>query len=210
MYKVRLNWRQLSVLAQIAKAKQVVTDMTGNPNYATPFPALASITTAADEMEIARKAEEEGGLGTKAVLKAKAAVLKNLMDALAGYIDFESGGDQAKIESTGLEARATHTSPLPPPDAPYGLKVIPSLTASELLIRFKENPKALFYTVVKTAPSQDGNVNTENWINVGLTSKLNIVAHDLTPGAYYGFKVKATARSGESAWSETVVAKVIY
>ena len=45
MAKVKLSLRDLSVPQKVQFLRQVVTAMTGNANYATPSPTLASITS---------------------------------------------------------------------------------------------------------------------------------------------------------------------
>jgi len=44
MAKVKLNFRRLSVPEKIAKARQIVTALTGNNNFPNPSPPLATIT----------------------------------------------------------------------------------------------------------------------------------------------------------------------
>jgi hypothetical protein len=51
MAKARLNFRRLSVPEKIAKAKQIVTSLTGNPNFPNPSPPLATMTTGINDLE---------------------------------------------------------------------------------------------------------------------------------------------------------------
>ena len=41
MPKVKLNLKELSTLEKVAKARQIVTSLTGNPSFTTPHPTLA-------------------------------------------------------------------------------------------------------------------------------------------------------------------------
>ncbi len=53
--KVALNLANQPVSVKIAKARHYVTSMTGNANFATPTPTLASITTANNALETSAK-----------------------------------------------------------------------------------------------------------------------------------------------------------
>ena len=210
MFKVKLSLADMNVLAKIAKAKQVVTDMTGNASYATPFPALADITTAADELEVARKKAEEGGKGTASAMHEKEKVVDSLLTAESHYVDYQSNGVESVIISSGFEARSTHASHLPKPNPPFAVEAISKMNAGELLIRFKTDVKSLLYLAERTNASTNGNVPTDTWTKVGLSSRKSLLVKDLTAGAYYGFRVAAISPSGQSDWSEIAVGKVAF
>jgi len=51
--RVKLNLRNQSVPAKVAKGRQIVNAMTNNTSFATPHPALTDVTAALDELESA-------------------------------------------------------------------------------------------------------------------------------------------------------------
>jgi hypothetical protein len=51
MAQIKLNFSRLSIPEKIARARQIVTAMTGNARFSTPQPPLAAITTATNELE---------------------------------------------------------------------------------------------------------------------------------------------------------------
>jgi len=118
--KTKLNFRNLSISAKIAKAKQIVAPLTGNTNFPNPNPALADITAVIMKTE-AKLSERDAA---QQLAKAKTTQLNNSEDELdgviiqiGGYVDSVAGGDEAKILSTGFDTRAapTATSQPPPP-----------------------------------------------------------------------------------------------
>ena len=45
MAKLKLNLRKLAVPEKIARARQIITALTGNASFATPHPTLGTVTT---------------------------------------------------------------------------------------------------------------------------------------------------------------------
>ena len=48
MAKIKLNLKSLSTPEKIARARQIVTALTGNKDFTTPNPSLAQVTAAID------------------------------------------------------------------------------------------------------------------------------------------------------------------
>ena len=51
MPKVKLNISRLSISDKIAKCRQMIAAMTGNPKFPTPNPPLTTVTTALNDLE---------------------------------------------------------------------------------------------------------------------------------------------------------------
>jgi hypothetical protein len=62
----------------------------------------------------------------------------------------------------------------------------------EMIVRFKVSKVSPFYSIEKTAPSVNGNVDTSNWINVGLTSRQKIIATSINSRSILWFQSKST------------------
>src|SRR5205823_3404061 len=108
MAQVKIGTDGMPVPDKIQFARQIVIDMTGNPNFTTPAPTLASIGTAATTLETAYNAAQTA----RQVSKAKTAALDTpngsldlLLAQLANYVENTSGGDPAKIDSSGFRTR---------------------------------------------------------------------------------------------------------
>jgi hypothetical protein len=112
-FLVKLALRALTVLGLVALARLIVTKMTGNPNFLTPNPPLAAITTKANEVETA-KADVDA---TKLLLKEKVTIqntketeLRDLLTKEGKYVDITTDGDKAKIESAGMGVKDAGTA----------------------------------------------------------------------------------------------------
>ena len=101
-----LGLRLLNALGIIALAKAIHNAINGNVNFATP-PSLSAFQTATNETETAVNdvAAAKANLATKvAIQEAKLKVLKDLMRAMAKYVDIIANGDKAIIESAAMTA----------------------------------------------------------------------------------------------------------
>src|SRR5437868_1673266 len=124
MPKVKLDFRGLSIRAKIAKARQVVVALTGNPNFPNPHPPLADITALANATE-SKASEADATAQLRKTQTTELGALEDQLDAVmmqvASHVDSVSGGDEAKIQSAGLDTRASATATTEPPPAPSAL-----------------------------------------------------------------------------------------
>lgn len=59
--RVSLAFVRRTVAVLISFCRTVVTMMTSNSNFTTPFPALADVTTATDALETSNETAADGG-----------------------------------------------------------------------------------------------------------------------------------------------------
>ena len=114
MAKAKLGLSTLTPQEIIELTNQIVTMMTGNPNFATPNPTLAAITTQKNTTSTSITAYDTAKATTEAALVTRdvnVTALKNLLTQLVGYVENVSAGDAAKIESAGMSVRASTGSP---------------------------------------------------------------------------------------------------
>ena len=100
--------------------------------YATPAPALTAITTAATKLETdynaAMTARQLAKAKTATVQESDAA-LDGLLGQLANYVENTSGGDEAKIESSGFSVANVPAAPIGALPAPTDVLITPSEAA---------------------------------------------------------------------------------
>src|SRR5436190_15734008 len=104
----KIGLAEMPVPEKIQFARQIVTQMTGNANFTTPAPTLASISTAATALESAYNAAQAAYATAKALTSTqddKEAALDLILSQEANYVENTSGGDKAKIESSGFSVR---------------------------------------------------------------------------------------------------------
>ena len=105
MAQIKLNFSRLSIPEKIARARQIVTALTGNPHFTSPQPPLASITTAASELETAfadvQAIRQEAKTKTT-IQNAKEDVLDKLVTVWpTRSIGWRSGGLLDRLQRSG-------------------------------------------------------------------------------------------------------------
>ena len=109
MAQIKLKFSRLSIPEKIARARQIVTAMTGNAHFTTPQPPLSVITAAADELEAAAadtQAARQTTTTKTTIQNSKEDVLDRVVSQEGGYVTATSGGDEAIIQSAGMDVRA--------------------------------------------------------------------------------------------------------
>ncbi|NNV54942.1 fibronectin type III domain-containing protein [Limnovirga soli] len=196
MSQVKLGFYALSIPDKILKARNIVTLMTGNAAFTTPNPALATVTTAANELETAFNDAADGGRTKTAIRDSKEAELDALMAQLSAYVQEISEGDALIILSSGMEVRAEKTPPQDLP-APQGLEAITGDNEGEIVLRWKRVDKSKAYLFQKSADGATG------WENIITTStKAKALLSGLPTATKMWFRVCAVGSRGNSPWSD--------
>ncbi len=203
MAKVKLGLDKLTPVGVTDLATRVVTMMTGNPNFPTPNPPLATVTTqktstaASITAQETAKATAEGATITR---DAELAALKRLLSQLASYVENASGGDAAKIESSGMSVRAPSTPPVGP--MPQVMDLV--LTAGD----FEGTLDAMWHPVrgaksfeIQISPDPPG-----TWTQKMASGKSSATIQGLTSGAKTWVRVRAVGADNQPGpWSDPAV-----
>jgi len=203
MSKIKLNLRSLSPTETVAKARQIITALTGNPDYATPHPALTLITTAADDVETAItdvQAAKQTVATKQSIQHNKLDALEGLLRQLAGYIESVAGDDEAKILSAGVSVRTTTTS-TPTVTTPTALSASEGSHEGEVNLSWDKVKGAKSYVIERTTDPQ---VAT-SWVHAAVSLKASATISGLTSGTRYWFRVAAVMTGGQSGWSDPAV-----
>jgi predicted phage tail protein len=201
MPKAKLNLRGLSLPAKIAKARQVVASTTGNANFPNPHPPLADITAAINATE-SKAAERDATIQLGKTQTTEVGALEDRLDLLmnqfASYVDSVSAGDEAKIQSAGLDTRAAATTTTQPPPQPAALDVTVGDRDGELDASWDTVAGAKSY-VIET--SEDPPTPT-SWKHAGVSTKSKFTIEGLQSGKRYWIRVSAVNTVGPSGWSD--------
>jgi hypothetical protein len=201
MAKAKLGFTILSIPNKVLKARNTVTLMTGNASYPTPNPTLATISTAADELETAYNEAADGGKTKTAVMRSKEQELDKLMIQLTAYVQEASNGNELVILSSGLEVAAPKTPPQDLP-APQNLIAEMGTNEGEVYLRWKKVDKAKSYLLQSSA---DG---ATNWQTLNTVStKSNAVIAGFTSGDKTWFRACAVGPKGNSPWSDPALGR---
>jgi hypothetical protein len=200
MSKIKLNLRKLPIQEKIAKARTIVTSLTGNPNFPTPSPTLVLITGAIDALETAAATVQADKAKLKTDVSAqseKEDSLDQLITQLAGYIQSVAGDDETKILSAGLDTKAKASSAAEP-TLPEALTPTAGDHDGEVDLSWDPVPRAKSYIIeFSVDPPTD-----TSWKHAGVSPRSSFTVTGLTPGTRYWFRVAAVSTGGQSGWSD--------
>jgi hypothetical protein len=171
--------------------------MTGNAAFPAPVPALAAITTAIDDLEVAEKAALARTKGAAATRNEKKAVLLGLLRQLRAYIqgiaDADATNGPAIIESAGIAVRKTTTHKA----RVFAAKPGP-LSGVVRIVAASAGPRSSY----EWSYSTDGG---KTWVEAPATTQAKTEIPNLVPGATVQFRYRTvTPKAGQGDWSQAV------
>lgn len=95
----------MDVAEKLQFARQIVTAMTGNANFATPDPTLASVSGYADDLENAYNAASvarQNATTLTSVQDDKENMLDTTLMKLSNYVENVIDSDETIIQSAGM------------------------------------------------------------------------------------------------------------
>lgn len=200
MAKIKLNFGNLSIPEKIARARQIVTALTGNADYASPQPALADVTSAIDKLETAYSetlAARQAAKEKTSAQNQKEDEFDRIISRLASYVESASGGDETKIKSVGMDVRAL-ASATERLDLPAALAATAGDREGAIDLQWDKVARAKSYVIES---SLDPPTN-DSWQHKAVSTKSRITIEGLTSGTKYWFRVAAVGANGQSGWSD--------
>jgi hypothetical protein len=198
MARVKTNLSHMNVPNEVAFTRQVVTKMTGNATYPTPAPALAALTTGANDLETAYNAALAARISSKQAtsnMHAKQKALSALLIQEAAYVQNTSAGDQTKIESAGFEVSNANT-PIGALPAPQDVELDANVNPGNMGVRWKTVHGAASYIVERATdgPSLD-------YITVATPTIAKALVNTMASGTRYWFRIAAVGAAGPGEWT---------
>lgn len=201
MPRIKLNFRQLSIPEKIAKARQIVTSLTGNPAFPTPTPPLVAVTGAIDDLESrhaeAQTVRQQAKTKTSAQNQSEDA-LDKIISQLTGYVESVGGDSEATVRSAGMDVRSTASATSDNPAQPGALSATAADHEGEIDLAWDTVNGARSYVIEK---SPDPPTAT-SWGHGGVSTKSRTTVNGLTAGTRYWFRVAAVGTGGQSGWSD--------
>jgi len=200
MAQIKLNFSRLSIPEKIARARQIVTALTGNAHFTSPQPPLASITTAANELETAFadvQAVRQEAKAKTTIQNTKEDVLNKLVSQSAGYVTAVGGGDEAIVQSAGMNLRAPRAA-VGVPSQPQALAATAGDHDGTMDLSWDPVVEAASY-VIETSPDPP---TATSWKHLGVSTKSSFTVTDLVSGSRVWFRVAAINAAGQSNWSD--------
>jgi hypothetical protein len=180
----------------ITYARAIVTAMTANPHFPTPTPALAAVTTATDDLQLAETAALTRAKGTIAVRNEKRAALVTLLRQLKGYVqtvvDANAETGTSIIESAAIAVKKTAAR------KPRVFGAEPGVVSGSAKLVAPSAGGRAFY---EWQYSLDGG---KTWVAAPGSMQAKTTVAGLTPGASVQFRYRPATKSGEGDWSQPV------
>lgn len=178
--------------------ESIVAAMTGNANFATPAPTLASLTGKATALRVKKQSvtDLETQLSTaRSEQKVLINELKLEVYMLRDYVQDETDGDESKIHSAGMQI-VGERQPVGPLPQVQNLKVMVSDLTGTLEAEWRPINGALVY-LIETALTAEG-----QYTQVTACSRSRCTITDLVPGTKYWVRVRAVGAAGLGPYSD--------
>jgi hypothetical protein len=200
MSKIKLNLGSLNVEQKITLGNNIKTAMTANAVFPTPNPTLPNYGTAVTSLTTKNAAVValQSQLGT-ALSDRDAAELNFdvLTRQLASYVDNIAVGDPVKIQSAGMDVKAT-PAPIGVPNMPSNLSLTASDADGQLDVHWDRVRGAKSYEI-QTSPDP---ITLTSWQNRSSVTKSAAILAGLTSGTKVWVHIRAIGASGPGAWSD--------
>ena len=202
--KIKLNLYTRSDDDLVPFCQAIITAMAGNTNFPTPVPTAtvfdAAVADFSAKLQVQRLAKAAAQQATNEKNTARA-LLTELLNTRANYVQTESNGNTAIILSAAMPVRATPT-PVGPLLPPMNLRIDLNGQAGVMILMWDRVVKALSY-VVQCA---DATTNERVWSPVKTANDRKLILTGMEIGKMYAFRVASIGgSSGQSLWCPEVL-----
>lgn len=198
MKTIKVGLDGLSALEKVAKALYIEGKLTANPDFTTPTPPVAAITTARLKLEAAIAATLNGGKDATFAKNEAEAELDELIVQEAGYVVSVAGGNEALILSAGFEVRKPGT-PIGPLPQVANLRADLTDQLGEILADWDPLHGAHEFEVQRNSGDPADELG---WKVVAFTTKSKYLDKGLASGSMHWYRVRARGTAGDSPFSD--------
>jgi len=201
--KAKLGLKDLTLLELLQLALTLINGLTGNADFTTPDPALSVITALRTALQAALTARNDAqtALNNKNdLLKAARTALEAALTSLVEYINKQSGGDEAKIASTGA-AIADTPQPVTNVQQVTGLSGSDGEEDGDIDLMWNRVKKINHYELQQS----DDPFTATSWHLAAAPTKSSETVGGLTQGTKNWFRVRAVSGSDKGPWSEPIM-----
>ncbi len=189
------NFKSLPTLLFIDIVRTIIKNMTGNANFTTPTPSLASLTTKVDDLAKKEIAARTGGvLETKEMHDARTNLEKDIVN-LGLYIALTADWDEAIMLTSAYPLTAEEAAP--PLRRDFWLKAGPR--PGEVLAFCKVMVKAKSYIWMYYVGETETTLE-KDWIFGSGTTRTRITITDLDSQTKVWIRVCGITKDGLTPW----------
>ncbi len=180
--------------------QSVITGMTGNPDFTTPVPSLADVSTAIANFDSAKADASTGNHAAVELKNQKRQILEELLYELGLYVELQSDGDIATMRRSGFKT-TKDPAPVGPLPKPTGFRV-QSTGKGVIKLGLDRLQGAVSYQFeFKEATAAD-------WSRK-ISSKTRLLLTDLPSGKEYFFRVLPIGTSDVREYSDEISSFVL-
>ena len=201
--KVKLALSELNITQKVTLTQTVVIQSTGNPNLPTPTtPTLVVLLAGATDLDakflIADGARQASQTAT-ANQNTSEGQLDLLLTQFGNFVENATGGDEAKILSTGLSVRAP-SSPIGDLPQVTNFSVSEGDNAGELDTHWDSVRGARSYRLEQSLDP----ITATSWSLADIVTRSQGTISGLTSGTKYWLRAAAIGTVGQGPWSNPV------
>ncbi len=199
MLKLVNGFKRLTDADLGVRATQIVTGMTGNPNFTAPSPSTGDVNSTVVSYFNALNACTDGDRQKIAVKQQVRDLLVDALHKWGLYVIMESGDDVAMALTSGFQIAKTPSASLPlvKPLAPI---LESGINVGELLSKAKPEAAAVAYLHQYATEAE---MQAGQWQNRPC-SKATCVISGLTPGIRYFCRIGVIGRKDQLVFSDVV------
>ena len=197
--KVKLNIRGLSIPERIARGRDIVAAMTGNPAFPSPQPPLVEVTADIDALEAAyqhSQAVKQEAMSSTTATHDKDGAFEITLRKLGAHVE-SVASDEKTVQSAGMFVGAK-AGPSLPATAPTGLTATEGDHDATLDLHNDrvKGARSYVYEMSLDPPT------ATSWTHAAVSAKSSATISGLASGTRYWFKVAAITSTGQSGWSD--------
>lgn len=195
---VVFDFLRLSIPAKIAKGRNVIAEMTGNPIFPNPDISLNDLKDITDLLETRYLAAQNGGKENTALMHQTEDEWDDVMRKEAKYVERIANGSEIIIIGSGFSP-SKQPSPAQRPE----FSVEPGPKSGSVLLRRQAVKGAKAYIwqyCINIMPEGE-----EGWTIAQVSGKASVELTDLTPVTKYWFRVAAVMAQETSAYNAPVM-----
>ncbi len=199
MANVKLNLDRLTRAERRDLAQAIHDAMDGNANFPTPMPALVDLQAAKDASQAAEDALTAARTAlqdAQLAVEARDAELSDLLRQEGSYVQTESGGDEAIINSAAMQVKEEGQA-----------RIMTQVMALDASFGDNEGEVDLNWDSMKGAKSYEIQTSEDpptssSWMLKATAPKSRTTIEDLPTGSRCWFRVRAIGANNNGPWSD--------
>jgi hypothetical protein len=179
---------------QIVNAKHYVQSMTGNADFPSPSPTLATVSAQVAALEAAYDLSLTRARGTVGAMHVQLQTLNNLLKALAAYVENIANADPANASK--IIAGAGMNEHKAPVKAPKTFTVRNGKVKGEVILNSKAVVRGTYIYEMTTDPN-----TASSWQAIFTGNTVRFVKTGLISATHYYFRVAVILKGVQGDWS---------